>query len=82
MKNTNPFDILDKVKEHTILNEAYDKEMRKIQERRTMIWGWKNEQNKIRREKNKRKNSIVNRFAIEFFANAVFGFIIFSYTEE
>lgn len=55
--NNNPFDILDKVKEHTSLNEAYDREMRMIQERRNMVWGWKNEQNKIRREKNKKKYS-------------------------
>ena len=55
MNNNNPFDILNKLKEHTSLNEAYDSEMRKIQERRSMVWGWKNEQNKIRREKNKKK---------------------------
>lgn len=55
MNNNNPFDILNKLKEHTSLNEAYDSEMRKIQERRNMVWGWKNEQNKIRREKNKKK---------------------------
>lgn len=55
MSNNNPFDILNKLKEHTSLNEAYDSEMRKIQERRSMVWGWKNEQNKIRREKNKKK---------------------------
>lgn len=56
MKNdNNPFEVLNKLKEHTSLNEAYDSEMRKIQERRSMVWGWKNEQNKIRREKNKKK---------------------------
>ena len=56
MKNdNNPFEVLNKLKEHASLNEAYDSEMRKIQERRSMVWGWKNEQNKIRREKNKKK---------------------------
>ena len=53
--NKNPFDILNKVQEHTSLNEAYDKEMRMIRERRNMVWSWKNEQNKIRRENNKKK---------------------------
>lgn len=55
MANKNPFEILDKVKEQTNLNEAYDKEMRMIRERRSMVWSWKNERNKIQREKNKKK---------------------------
>lgn len=55
MTNKNPFEILDKVKEQTNLNEAYDKEMRMIRERRSMVWSWKNERNKIQREKNKKK---------------------------
>lgn len=51
----NPFASLDKVKTTISLNEAYDKEVKAIQERRAMVWLWKNEQNKIKIEKNKKR---------------------------
>lgn len=51
----NPFAALDKVKTTISLNEAYDKELKAIQERRTMIWSWKNELNKIQKQRNKKK---------------------------
>ncbi len=53
--NTNPFSALDKVKTAISLNEAYDKELKAIQERRSMVWSWKNEQNKIKRERDKKR---------------------------
>ena len=53
--NTNPFAALDKVKTAISLNEAYDKELKAIQERRSMVWSWKNEQNKIKRERDKKR---------------------------
>ena len=53
--NTNPFTALDKVKTAISLNEAYDKELKAIQERRSMVWSWKNEQNKIKRERDKKR---------------------------
>lgn len=53
--NTNPFSALDKVKTTISLNEAYDKELKAIQERRSMVWSWKNEQNKIKRERDKKR---------------------------
>ena len=53
--NMNPFASLDKVKTTISLNEAYDKEVKAIQERRAMVWLWKNEQNKIKIEKNKKR---------------------------
>lgn len=53
--NTNPFSALDKVKTAISLNEAYDKELKAIQERRSMVWLWKNEQNKIKRERDKKR---------------------------
>lgn len=52
---TNPFAALDKVKTTINLNEAYDKEIKAINERRMMINGWKNELKKIQKERNKRK---------------------------
>lgn len=52
---TNPFSALDKVKTAISLNEAYDKELKAIQERRSMVWSWKNEQNKIKRERDKKR---------------------------
>lgn len=51
----NPFAALDKVKTTISLNEAYDKELKAIQERRNMVWSWKNEMNKIQKQRNKRK---------------------------
>lgn len=51
----NPFELLDKVKTTISLNEAYDKELKAIQERRSMVWSWKNEQNKIKRERDKKR---------------------------
>lgn len=51
----NPFAALDKVKTTISLNEAYDKELKAIQERRTMVWSWKNEMNKIQKQRNKKK---------------------------
>ena len=52
---TNPFAALDKLKPSINLNEAYDKEIKAIQERRAMIYNWKNELKKIQRERNKKK---------------------------
>ena len=51
----NPFAALDKIKTTINLNEAYDKELKAIQERRTMVWSWKNEMNKIQKQRNKKK---------------------------
>lgn len=51
----NPFAALDKVKATLNLNEAYDKEIRAIQNRRVMVQNWKNEFNKQQREKAKKK---------------------------
>ena len=53
--NTNPFSALDKVKTTINLNEAYDKELKAIQERRSIIMSWKNEQSKIKRERDKKR---------------------------
>lgn len=53
--NMNPFAALDKVQTTISLNEAYDKELKAIQERRSMVWSWKNEQNKIKRERDKKR---------------------------
>ena len=44
---TNPFVALDKLKPTINLNEAYDKELKAINERRKMINGWKMELKKI-----------------------------------
>lgn len=52
---TNPFAALDKVKTTINLNEAYDKELKAINERRMMVNSWKNELKKIQKERNKRK---------------------------
>lgn len=52
---TNPFAALDKVKTTINLNEAYDKEIKAINERRMMVNSWKNELKKIQKERNKRK---------------------------
>jgi hypothetical protein len=51
----NPFAALDKVQTTISLNEAYDKELKAIQERRIMVWSWKNEMNKIQKQRNKKK---------------------------
>ena len=53
--NTNPFSALDKVKTTISLNEAYDKEIKAINERRKLINGWKIELKKIQKERNKKK---------------------------
>lgn len=53
--NTNPFSALDKVKTTISLNEAYDKELKAIQERRSIVMSWKNEQSKIKRERDKKR---------------------------
>ena len=55
MKTNNPFAALDKVQTSINLNEAYDKEIKAINERRTMVYGWKNELNKIQKQRNKKK---------------------------
>ena len=55
MNKKNPFAALDKVSASINLNEAYDKEMKAISERRFMIQNWKNEQQKIQKQRNKRK---------------------------
>lgn len=52
---TNPFTALDKLKPTINLNEAYDKEIKAINERRMMVASWKNELNKIQKERNKKK---------------------------
>ena len=52
---TNPFAALDKLKPSLNLNEAYDKELKAINERRMMINGWKNELKKIQKERNKKR---------------------------
>ena len=52
---TNPFIALDKLKPIINLNEAYDKELKAINERRKMINGWKMELKKIQKERNKKK---------------------------
>lgn len=52
---TNPFVELDKLKPIINLNEAYDKELKAINERRMMINGWKIELKKIQKQRNKKK---------------------------
>jgi hypothetical protein len=52
---TNPFAALDKLKPTINLNEAYDKELKAINERRMMINGWKNELKKIQKQRNKKR---------------------------
>ena len=52
---TNPFVELDKLKPIINLNEAYDKELKAINERRMMINGWKIELKKIQKERNKKR---------------------------
>lgn len=52
---TNPFAALDKLKPSINLNEAYDKEIKAIQERRVMVYNWKNELKKIQKERNKKR---------------------------
>ena len=52
---TNPFAALDKLKPTINLNEAYDKEIKAINERRTMVYSWKNELKKIQKERNKKR---------------------------
>ena len=52
---TNPFTALDKLKPTINLNEAYDKELKAINERRMLVNGWKNELKKIQKQRNKKK---------------------------
>lgn len=52
---TNPFAALDKLKPSINLNEAYDKEIKAINERRMMVHNWKNELKKIQKNRNKKK---------------------------
>ena len=52
---TNPFVALDKLKPIINLNEAYDKELKAINERRMMINGWKVELKKIQKQRNKKR---------------------------
>lgn len=52
---TNPFAALDKLKPSINLNEAYDKELKAINERRMMVNSWKNELKKIQKQRNKKK---------------------------
>ena len=52
---TNPFAALDKLKPSINLNEAYDKEIKAINERRLMVYNWKNELKKIQKQRNKKK---------------------------
>lgn len=52
---TNPFIELDKLKPIINLNEAYDKELKAINERRMMINSWKIELKKIQKERNKKR---------------------------
>ena len=53
--NTNPFAALDKLKPTINLNEAYDKELKVINERRMMVNSWKNELKKIQQHRNKKR---------------------------
>ena len=52
---TNPFTALDKLKSTINLNEAYDKELKAINDRRMMVASWKNELKKIQKQRNKKK---------------------------
>ena len=52
---TNPFVALDKLKPTINLNEAYDKEIKAINERRMIVNSWKNELKKIQKERNKKR---------------------------
>ena len=52
---TNPFIALDKLKPIINLNEAYDKELKAINERRKMINGWKIELKIIQKQRNKKR---------------------------
>lgn len=52
---TNPFAALDNLKPSINLNEAYDKEIKAINERRLMVYSWKNELKKIQKARNKKK---------------------------
>ena len=52
---TNPFIALDKLKPIINLNEAYDKELKAINERRMMINSWKIELKKIQKQRNKKR---------------------------
>ena len=52
---TNPFAALDKLKPSINLDEAYDKEIKAINERRIMVHNWKNELKKIQKARNKKK---------------------------
>lgn len=52
---TNPFIELDKLKPVINLNEAYDKELKAINERRKMINGWKMELKNIQKQRNKKR---------------------------
>ena len=52
---TNPFAALDKLKSTINLNEACDKELKAINERRMMVNSWKNELKKIQKQRNKKK---------------------------
>jgi hypothetical protein len=52
---TNPFAALDKLKPSINLDEAYDKEIKAINERRIMVHNWKNELKKIQKNRNKKK---------------------------
>lgn len=52
---TNPFATLDKLKPTINLNEAYDKEIKAINERRMMVHSWKNELKNIQKQRNKKK---------------------------
>ena len=52
---TNPFTALDKLQPSINLNEAYDKEIKAINERRLMVNCWKNELKKIQKARNKKK---------------------------
>lgn len=52
---TNPFAALDKLKPTINLNEAYDKELKAINERRMIVNSWKNELKKIQQQRNKKR---------------------------
>ena len=52
---TKPFAALDKLKPSINLNEAYDKELKAINERRMMVNSWKNELKKIQKQRNKKR---------------------------
>ena len=55
MKYAENIRALDKLKPSINLNEAYDKELKAINERRMMVNSWKIELKKIQKQRNKKR---------------------------